>query len=60
MSFLPHTALWYQPSMFSAPAQGWGLQRARYSELCHVNASAKVVVVVKGIGGMCRERCMSI
>lgn len=45
----PDTALWYQPSVSSAPFQGCGLQRGRYSELPH-ECRCKDSVTSGGIG----------
>ena len=45
----PDTALWYQPSVSSAPFQGCGLQRGRYSELPH-ECRCKDSVSSGGIG----------
>lgn len=52
LSLLPPTPLAPIPSVLS-PSLGWGLQKDRYSELCHMNASATVkvrVVVLQGVG----------
>lgn len=54
-SLLPQIPLAPIPSVLS-PSPEWGLQKARYSELCHVNASATMrvhVVCCKGLGSVC-------